>query len=242
MHLNDLIYGESSEYADTDGTSQVVPRMSALAEDLGLDHFSFVFLKLPFDLAHKSSLDIYASYPTEWLNWYQSQGYTKADPVADLGRRKLRPFAWGGERFLSRFQKHQRQVFDEARDFGITHGVTIPLRGPQGEVSIFSLVSKNDANLSTALREAGARVLNAAYDTHKKVLEEVSRNKNCPALSPREKECLSWTLEGKTAGETATILGISVSTVNQHAHSASQKLGCLNKHHAAVQALRWNLI
>jgi DNA-binding CsgD family transcriptional regulator len=90
------------------------------------------------------------------------------------------------------------------------------------------------------------RISAAAFDTHDVALKEIDHDDievDPPAeLSPRERECLSWTLEGKTAGEISTILGISVSTVNQHAASASHKLGSLNKHHAAVQALRLKLI
>ena len=61
-------------------------------------------------------------------------------------------------------------------------------------------------------------------------------------LTVREKECLSWTLEGLTAERIAERLCLSVHTVNRHASNAARKLGCTNKHHAAVRALRAGVV
>ena len=124
--------------------------------------------------------------------------------------------------------------------------MTIPMRGLQGELSAFTVVSSVKSHLEDAVKGGYHRISAAAFDTHDVALRELTNHEletePRAELSPREKECLSWTLEGKTAGEISTILGISVSTVNQHAASASHKLGSLNKHHAAVQALRLKLI
>ena len=57
-----------------------------------------------------------------------------------------------------------------------------------------------------------------------------------------ELECLLWTAEGKTAEEVASILGLSVFTVNRYVSVAVRKLNCVNKHHAAIRALRGGLI
>lgn len=59
----------------------------------------------------------------------------------------------------------------------------------------------------------------------------------CP-LSSRELEVLQWTLAGKTAWEVGQILGISQGTASQYVYVASRKLGAVNKHQAALKALR----
>ena len=86
----------------------------------------------------------------------------------------------------------------------------------------------------------------AALDTHEFAVGRMPGTQaggiDGPGLSMRERECLLWTLEGKTAKEIATILGLSVFTVNHHAFNATRKLGSLNKHHAAIQAFRAGLI
>jgi DNA-binding CsgD family transcriptional regulator len=61
-------------------------------------------------------------------------------------------------------------------------------------------------------------------------------------LSPREKECLLWALRGKSAWETATILGISEHTVVKIVRSAALKLEAPNKQAAAYKAMKLGLL
>lgn len=62
------------------------------------------------------------------------------------------------------------------------------------------------------------------------------------ALSPREREVLLWTMEGKTAWEIGRILAISEQTVVRHLAHAVHKLDCVNKVQAVSKALRLGLI
>ena len=233
-----------SEYEAQDGRDAIVPRMSAMVQDMGLEHFSFMFLQRSSACVASLETTLYTSYPMEWIDRYTRHKYWEIDPVADLGHRMIRPFFWGQGPFLRRFAKRQRLVFEEADAFDIKYGLTIPIRGTQGELSVFSVVSSDKTHLEDVVHETQGKLFTAAADTHEILAQNVEEEdeRHRVSLSRREKECLSWTLEGKTAGEIATILGISISTVNQHASSASRKMGSLNKHHAAVQALRQNLI
>lgn len=62
------------------------------------------------------------------------------------------------------------------------------------------------------------------------------------ALSARERECLSWTAEGKTSEEIAIILELSVHTVNHYLTSAARKLNAVNRLHAVARAIRIGLL
>lgn len=62
------------------------------------------------------------------------------------------------------------------------------------------------------------------------------------SISAKEKECLMWVSLGKTAWETAGILGISPRTVEFHLANAIAKLDASNKIHAAAIAIRMGLI
>jgi DNA-binding CsgD family transcriptional regulator len=61
-------------------------------------------------------------------------------------------------------------------------------------------------------------------------------------LTGRERECLAWTVIGKTAWEIGMILSISERTAHQHVQSAARKLGTASKHQAALVALRMGWI
>ena len=104
------------------------------------------------------------------------------------------------------------------------------------------MVASDAERVREAASQRIGEILAAAYDAHEFAVDRVpgmpARGIADPGLTTRERECLLWTLEGKTAEETAAILGLSVFTVNRHAFNATHKLGSLNKHHAAVQAFR----
>ena len=57
-------------------------------------------------------------------------------------------------------------------------------------------------------------------------------------LSPREREVLSYLVQGKSAKSTRLILGISPRTVNVHSASIIRKLRAKNRAHAVAIAIR----
>jgi DNA-binding CsgD family transcriptional regulator len=49
-------------------------------------------------------------------------------------------------------------------------------------------------------------------------------------------------MDGKTAWEVGSLMGISERTAVMHVTNAMHKLGCVNKHQAVLKALRLGLI
>jgi DNA-binding CsgD family transcriptional regulator len=62
------------------------------------------------------------------------------------------------------------------------------------------------------------------------------------SFSPREMECLSWCVAGKTAWETSRILGISEWTVVYHLEKMKRKLGVSRKQELPLQAVRVGIV
>ena len=235
-----------SYYQSDDTAEHVVSRLGALIDDLALDHFSYALLRAPKGYDVDLNGTFFTSYPTEWITRYLRRQYLTLDPVCERTQNTTRPFTWGHGRFLRKYRKQQRHVFNEAREFQIMTGLSIPIHGARGEVGTFNVVSSDARHLTEATRSEHERLFQAAFDTHDIVLADTMASATCREvpinLSVREKECLLWTLEGKTAEDVASILGLSVFTVNHHASTATKKMNCVNKHHAAVQALRAGLI
>ncbi len=63
-----------------------------------------------------------------------------------------------------------------------------------------------------------------------------------PELSGREREVLLWAAQGKTAWETASILGISPKTVEFHLANCGRKLGTSAKAQTILAAARRGLL
>jgi DNA-binding CsgD family transcriptional regulator len=61
-------------------------------------------------------------------------------------------------------------------------------------------------------------------------------------ITERESQYLLWALRGKTAWETAAILGTSENTAAKMLRSATAKLGVANKRMAAIKALQLGLL
>ena len=220
------------------------PLLEERVKGLGLDQFAYAMLKPPRDC----QADLYSTwmtnYPQQWVELYIEQDYGRIDPVVERVLVEMRPFVWTADSSSPNPRRHQLLV--EARSFGHTDGIVLPIRDRHGAVGVFTGVACNEERVRNAAQHHGQELLAAAWDAHEFTVDRVRGERagdgGDAALTLREKECLLWTLEGKTAKDIAAILNLSVFTVNRHAYSATHKLGSLNKHHAAVQAFRAGLI
>jgi DNA-binding CsgD family transcriptional regulator len=139
-------------------------------------------------------------------------------------------------------------LWEEQAQFGYRTGISLALHMPNGKHFMIGVdrdqplpqdcgeLTRMVADLqlfAVHANEAASRVLLTAGTGQR----ELHENLEC-LLSPREKECLKWTLEGKTAWEIGMILSISDRTVAQHLGRSMQKLDAVGKHQAALRAQR----
>lgn len=75
-----------------------------------------------------------------------------------------------------------------------------------------------------------------------RVEDTTPANVAAPELSAREREVLLWAAQGKTAWETAAILGISPKTVEFHLSNCGKKLGTASKSQTVLAAARKGLL
>jgi DNA-binding CsgD family transcriptional regulator len=62
------------------------------------------------------------------------------------------------------------------------------------------------------------------------------------SLRPREHDCLYWAARGKSAAETAVILGLQTETVRKYLKTALARLNARTKAQAVAKALQWGLL
>jgi LuxR family quorum sensing-dependent transcriptional regulator len=63
-----------------------------------------------------------------------------------------------------------------------------------------------------------------------------------PGLTAREREVMTWISLGKSAWEIGEILGITKRTIDEHAQTATRKLGATNRTQAVAIAVRGRLV
>lgn len=204
---------------------------------LGFTHFAYFIQRPPDNKPLKQTL---SSYPGEWLQHYKENDYYNLDPVMTAAAGQLLPYTWRSVSRDRHTTKKQRLVFDEAGEFGIKEGITVPIHGPQGGLATLSVSSDSSGQEINRFWETRKHDLHliACY-AHDAILRCVyqSANQRPEFLTQRERECLLWTARGKTTWAVGEVLSISEHTVLFHIRNAMRKLDVYSKHHAVVKAI-----
>ncbi|TCS62488.1 helix-turn-helix transcriptional regulator [Varunaivibrio sulfuroxidans] len=225
---------------DIAGVSQTI---NDYVRAIGFERYTYHVVRPP---AGKRVPFYLSSYPDAWVEHYVGNNYVNSDAVIDRAACGLLPFDWqsvatpgGGKNSV------QKRIFNEAGEFGIHGGASVPIHGPGGSLAILNVASDSNAEdfRKNWSRHRHDLQVFAMY-AHEVVLRELypQDGANLPHLSPRERECLLWTSKGKTAAEIAAILNISQETVVTYLKQSCAKLDVFSKTHAVVKAVCFGLI
>lgn len=181
--------------------------------------------------------------PEEFRDTQSDASIGRADPVMQHCKRQSVPIIWDQWTYV---RQGQGPLWEQQARYGYCTGIAIALHLPDGKH--FVLGVDRDKPVPTDSRELTRVVADLqlfavmAQDAALRILTPPPAVTDTPALTPRELECLRWTMDGKTAWEVGIILGISERTAVLHVNNAMHKLGCVSKHQAVVKALRLGLI
>lgn len=184
----------------------------------------------------------FVNYPEEWKSHYVHQGFQSIDPTLKRAAQSVAPVDW------SRLDKDRdfQSVFGNARDFGIpAQGLTIPIRGPYGDLGMLSVTREcTPEDWRKLKRQVLSELQGVAAHIHDAVMRSglAMRSLRVPSLSQRECEVLQWTAAGKTQQDVSDILNISQRTVEVHMRSARNKLHALTTPQAVARAIAMRLI
>jgi DNA-binding CsgD family transcriptional regulator len=117
--------------------------------------------------------------------------------------------------------------FDEAAQFGIRYGFTIPIKDRQNRIAAvtFATDERRPAfGRSVAAYSSGLHLMALFFHRQACTAFDPSRVIAGAKLSPRQLECLEWAAQGKSAWETSRIIGVSRRTVAFHLETAKARL------------------
>ena len=168
----------------------------------------------------------------------------RIDPVSQHCKRASVPIVWDQKTYTS---AGLGPLWEEQAPFGYCTGIALALHLPKGlhffvGVDRKKPLPRRQSEISRMAGELHLFVAHAQDAALRLLLPPMPQETSDPNLTPRELESLRWTMDGKTAWEVGRILGISEQTAVRHVGNATHKLGCVNKHHAVVKALRLGLI
>lgn len=222
--------------------SAIYDLVDAELQSRGFDSFAYLILQPPDGPLEPLYI---GSYREDWSEHYLAQDYVNIDPVMSTAANTVAPFTWADLYGRQPGKSRQRQMLDEAGDFGLRNGMTIPVHGPARAFATFNIAaSLGPAETAEIWNRHKYDLHIIALNSHEQIIKAAyAEAKRAPArLSPRERECLLWTSRGKTAWEISVILGLSQDTVLHYLRSANEKLGVCNKTHAVVKAIITGLI
>lgn len=229
----------AADLAKVGSTKDLERALATISRQLGFDHFA-----LSLELRHEScgapSILIH-DYPREWAKVYTGFDLAGQDPVRRAGDRSFMGFSWKNIDRLIPLTRGDRQMLAVGRECGISDGYTVPrhLPGLAHGSCTFAVSPDNrmPIEMLVAAEISGAMALGAALN-----LCGSSRPSSPAALSDRQRECVLWMARGKTAAETAIILGISIETVNQHLKMSRERYGVHCKQLLVIRAMFDGLI
>ncbi|MBP6014960.1 MAG: LuxR family transcriptional regulator [Alphaproteobacteria bacterium] len=167
-----------------------------------------------------------STYPQAWIDRYTSQRYKEIDPVFQRIGSCDTAFTWQGAPRHSTLAL--RQFFDEASQFGISAGFAIPFHEPSHPIAALTLVAGEPSRSFRRSVEVNRRTLQLmAVIVHLRARQLLRPDRVIAGvrLKQREFECLEWAARGKSAWETARILGVKRRTVSFHLDNAKHKFG-----------------
>ncbi len=177
-------------------------------------------------------------WPRAWHARYRAEGLYRWDPCVLHCRGSAAPFLWSQLPGDLLGTPQARRVMHEAAEFDLVEGLCIPLHHPHGLPAALTTAGRGFALPRRA--QVMAQVL--AHSAYGAALRLGGGDPGSVTLSEREGEVLRWAAAGKTAWETAMILGLHVSTVEKHLRTARDKLDAMTTPHAVAKALARRLI
>jgi len=180
-----------------------------------------------------------SSWPPELIADYDRLGLAKNSPVLEQLRKQITPIMFRVDAVNnSRPGQEPATASELFSRFNLTMGIYFPVHDSHSLRHAVSFMGDRDplsveelstlSLFSTMLVEQISKI---------KVADHAAKS----VLNDREVEILKWTAEGKTSPEIARITGLSEHTVNHYATLATKKLGCSNRTHAVVYAMRLGL-
>ncbi|WP_210482829.1 LuxR family transcriptional regulator [Microvirga antarctica] len=229
------IYEMIDRFGETDDPTVIMTRFSAYLSQFGFS--SFLISNLPPQLQRIDPHILIDGWPPEWYERYNAKHYYGVDPVALRCFQTIAPFAWDELPPEMVKSRAARLVMDEAAEFGLAKGLSVPLHGLFEFQAIVTMAGRH-VEVPPECRPLINLVSAYAYSAAARAAVKRPADDKRPTLTPRERDVISWVAEGKTTWEIGQILGIAESTAVGHLTQIRRKTGARSTAQALAEVLK----
>jgi len=225
--------------AQADSLGELRGLLDRIGGDYGFSSYTCAMI-IPDSLTRPTTL-LLTSMPDGWIRHYICNHYERIDPRLLHCAKHTTPTIWSSQRPQRDCSPRLKKYLCDSTDVGLIGGVVSPVRGVRGERLMLALNSDAD---SIHIRREQAYALPHVHllgtHIHEALLRLHSPSYPLPDKKPltdRERDCLLWSAEGKTAGDISGILNISERTAVFHLNNATTKLNAVSRQHAVAIAV-----
>jgi len=218
--------------------TDLLPVLARATFELGFDYCA-LGMRLPLPLSNPQTVML-GNYAPAWRERYASEQYLNIDPTVAHAAVSTKALLWSDEVFAN-----TAALWGDVRDHGLRVGWAQPVHDLRGIASLLTLARSYEAVSPHEMGDKALQVAWLAQATHETLAGMLRSRPDSAAatkLTEREVEVLRWAGDGKTAAETAYIVGITERTVNFHIDNAVRKLGAANKTAGVLKAALLRLI
>lgn len=218
--------------------ADLLPVLAKATSELGFDYCA-LGMRLPLPLSNPQTVML-GNYAPAWRERYAGAQYLKIDPTVAHAAVSTKAVLWSDEVFAN-----SAALWEDVRDHGLRIGWAQPVHDIRGIASLLTLARSHEAVSPLEMGDKAPQVAWLAQATHEMLAGLLAPRPDSTTaikLTEREVEVLRWAGDGKTAAETAHIVGITERTANFHIDNAVRKLGAANKTGGVLKAALLRLI
>lgn len=225
-------------FASAHTEADLLTVLAQAAKQLGFEYCA-IGMRLPLPLSNPKIVML-NNYMPAWRERYETARYLSVDPTVTHALVSTKPVLWSDEVFARAVD-----LWEDAGGHGLRIGWGQPVHDIKGTASLLTLARSHDAISSLEAVDKAPQVAwlaQGAHETLTKVLASKAERLSTVTITAREMDVLRWAGDGKTAAETADILGIAERTVVFHIDNALRRLGAVNKTAGVLKAAMLRLI
>lgn len=230
----------SDRLVDAAGIGLTEPRLkgtlAALTEHLGFERYAFL---------HIAPIQSFAlsNYELSWQDLYFERKYHYVDPIVLRAKSRMSAFLWSRDDARSNLSDEQLDFFNHASDFGINSGMTIPVRTPNGFLSMFTLASaKRCVRVGNDIDPVAAAAAVGQLHARISLLQVEPTAENEIDLDPKAATYLRWAAVGKSMSEIADIEGVKYNSVKVKIADTKKRFNVYTTAHLLAVVIRRGLI
>ncbi|MBI2383749.1 MAG: LuxR family transcriptional regulator [Gammaproteobacteria bacterium] len=206
-------------------------KLSEFAESLG---FPYAMAGLRMERNPSSPVQIIlTTYPRAWLRQYDDQEYTRIDPVLRRARESLLPFFWDE---ISLRDSAISKLFSEAASYGLAHGLSCPVHGPNRDFGLLSLARPTPIQSCDERNGLLSRAMQWALQYFSAMFSLWSKGTSAAVLTERQREVLELVSKGRSVKWIAHALSVHQRTVEDLLRRAYEALGAESRMQAVLFA------